>query len=416
MTSPPSGSRRSSASTLLFDARTGDVVGPGLGWQDQRTVGQCIALQRSGLRLAPNQSATKLAFLLQAAGDRHSRDLRFATVDSWLVWRLTEGASHVTDATNAGVTGLVDDDATRWDPKVCDALGVEERMLPRIVDSSGALGVATVLPGSPPITALVGDQQASLLGQGCLAAGEAKITFGSGGMLDCCVGEQRPAFTTRGEAGTFPIVARRIDSRNVWGVEGILLAAGTCIEWLRDGLGLISSPAETGELAASVRDSGGVSFVPAFGGLGTPVWDFGARGALIGLDGSTTRAEVVRAVLEGIAHSGADLLEAAEADTGLSISTLRMDGGMSVNGTFVQLVADATRRPVACSALAEATTLGAAFLAGVADGTWSGLDETAGLVAPRAVIEPGRRLDRERWIDARSRSTRTVPFLSAFEF
>lgn len=403
------------ASTVLFDAKSGEVLGPGLGWQDQRTAGQCLALRREDLRLSPNQSATKLNWLLTNLADGGAHELRFATIDTWIAWRLSEGGCFATDATNAAVTGLVNADATAWDETVCARLGIELEMLPEIVDSSGVIGVASALDGAPPISALVGDQQASLVGQGCLAAGSAKATFGTGGMLDCCLDSQ-PGFRTRGEAGTFPIVTRRIDGTNSYGIEGILLSAGTCVEWLRDSLGLVDSVQETDELAASVRDAGGVYFVPAFGGMGTPLWDFGARGTLVGLDAATSKAEVVHAVLDGIANAGADLLEACEQDGNLHIERLQLDGGMAANTTFVQLLADATGRPIARAALAECTSRGAGILAGVAVGVWPSLDSVVATLEPRDVLEPRRRPDRDRWRDARSRALRTVPFLSSLEF
>jgi len=404
------------ASTVLFDAATGRALGPGIGWQDQRTVGQCVALRSRGIRLAPNQSATKLVFLLEQYAKDPSVDYRFATLETWIAWNLSKGSLHVTDATNAAVTGLVTSDASGWDVARCGELGIDPTMLPAIVDSSGVLGEASALLGSPVIAALIGDQQASLVGQGCIAAGTAKVTFGSGGMLDCCVGNARPAFETRGAAGTFPIVARQIAGQRTWGIEAILLAAGTCVDWLRTGLGLIDTVEESDALAASVRDSGGVQFVPAFGGLGTPVWDFGARGVLVGLDASTGKAEIVRAVLEGVANAGADLVESVEADSGLMIDELKVDGGMAANDTFVQLLANATHRSIAKSSLLDATSRGTAFLAGLADRTWSSLEETAALVKPQAVVEPTRRVDRERWHDARARALGVVPFLSALEF
>ncbi|HVB05041.1 MAG TPA: FGGY-family carbohydrate kinase [Acidimicrobiales bacterium] len=403
------------ASTVLWDAADGRPLGPGLGWQDLRTVGQCLALRASGLRLAPNQSATKLAYLLGAAGAGASEP-RFGTLDTFIAWHLSGGALHVTDASNAGVTGLLAGDGSGWDPAVLSALGLDEALLPAIVASSALLGEASALPGAPPIAGLVGDQQASLIGQGCVLPGAAKATFGTGGMLDLCVGGERPAFAVRGEAGTFPIVAWRLGEELTWGIEAILLAAGSCVEWLRDGLGLIERVEDSSALAASVRDSGGVTFVPAFGGLGTPAWDFGARGTLVGLDQSTTRAEIVHAVLDGIAQCGADLLEAVESDGGCRIEHLCIDGGMSTNATFVQLLADATGRPVLVSAVSEATTLGAAFLGGSACGLYPSLAGATGLIgAPRAV-EPRRRADRGRWLDARERALRTVPLLSALEF
>ena len=188
------------ASTIVWDRATGEPVGPGLGWQDLRTVGTCLVLQADGLRVAPNASATKAAFLLDEADPDRDRDLCVGTVDSWLAWHLSEGALHVTDATNAGVTGLQRGDGSDWDDRMLDALRIDRRSLPEVVDSTGVLGPATALDGAPPIAALVGDQQSSLVGQGCVRRGQAKITFGTGGMLDLHLGEDRPAFDARAPA------------------------------------------------------------------------------------------------------------------------------------------------------------------------------------------------------------------------
>jgi glycerol kinase len=404
------------ASTIVWDRATGEPVAPGIGWQDLRTVGMCLMLREQGLRLAPNQSATKLAMLLDFVDPKRERDLCFGTVDSWVAWILSDGGLHVTDHTNAGVTGLVTENGAGWDLEVCEALRIGERVLPLLVNSTGLLGNASALDGAPPIAGIAGDQQASLIGQGCLTAGTAKATFGTGGMLDCAVGPERPAFAQRGRAGTFPIVAWSQAGALTWGLEAVMLSAGSCVEWLRDDLGIVGTAAETDEIAASVPDTGGVYFVPALLGLGTPVWDFGARGTLLGITRGTTRAEIVRAVLEGIAHRGADLLESVVADSGLGVDVLNVDGGMSANVTFVQALADATGRPVAVAPVTEATTLGAGFLAGTAVGVWSSLAEAASLVRPRRIVEPSRRLDRARWLDARSRAERTIPELSALDF
>ncbi len=404
------------SSTVVWDRRTGVPLGPGIGWQDLRTAGRCLTLRATGLRLAPNQSATKLELLLDTHDPDRDRDLCFGTIDCWIAWTLSAGSVHVTDATNAGVTGLVLPDGSAWDPAVLELLRIDPRILPAIVDSTGVVGEAAALPGRPVIAGLVGDQQGSLVGQGCLEPGDAKVTFGTGAMLDCSTGLVRPPFAVRGEAGSFPVVAWQESGTIHWGIESIMLSAGSCVDWLQHGLGLVTSPAETDALAGSVRDSAGVSFVPALGGIGTPLWDFGARGTLVGLSASTTRAEVVRAVLEGIAHRGADLLEAAQTDSGHTIERLRVDGGMSANATFVQALADATNRPVELAPVVEATTVGAAFLAGRAVGTWPSLAAAASLAGPRAVVEPRRRLDRARWLDARARAEATVPALTAITF
>jgi glycerol kinase len=288
--------------------------------------------------------------------------------------------------------------------------------LPRVVDSSGIVAEATALPGAPPIAALIGDQQASLVGQGCVLPGQAKITFGTGGMLDLQLGPERPRFDRQGEGGCFPIVAWRRGGELAWGVEAVMLSAGTNVEWLRDDLGIIATAAESHDVASQCEHTDGVVYVPALLGLGTPHWDYGARGTLLGLTRGSERPQIVRAVLEGVAQRGADLVAAAEADTGRSIPALRVDGGMSDNPTFVQSLADAAQRPVEVSPVREATALGAAFLAGLATGAWSGWDDLAATWKPRATVEPGAPLDRERWQRAVERATAWIPELSSISF
>jgi glycerol kinase len=413
------------ASTIVWDRATGQPVGPGIGWQDLRTVGTCLELQAKGFRLAPNASATKVAALLDLVDPDRSRaergELAFGTVDTWVVWTLTGGRLHVTDASNAGVTGLVRGDASEWDTAVLDELRIPVSMLPTIVDSTGIIGDAVVLSGRPPIAGIAGDQQASLVGQGCTRPGLAKATFGSGGMLDQCVGATRPSFSSRGEGGTIPVVAWRRGGEVTWGIEAIMLSAGTCVEWLRDDLGLIDTAAASNEIAASCADTGDVWFVPALLGLGTPVWDFGARGTFVGITRGTGRPQLVRAVLEGVAHRGCDLLLAAETDSGLPIETLRIDGGMSANEVFTQALADSCGRPIEISPLLEATTLGAAYLAGMAVGLWKDEHDIARTWTPRKVVEPSISADehhtrRERWLRARGRAEATIPELSGLDF
>lgn len=404
-------------STVVWDRATGAPVGPGLGWQDLRTIGACLALRAQGVRVGPNQSATKVQWLLDQLDDRgRATGLCFGTVDTWVAWTLSGGSVHATDATNAAITGMQTSDASAWDPRVLDQLGVPIEMMPAIVDTAGMIGEARALPGEPPIAALAGDQQASLVGQGCVRRGDAKITFGTGGMLDLVLDQQPPQHAARNEHGTFPIVAWRHAGHTTWGVEAVMLAAGTNVQWLRDDLGLITSSDESHALAASCADSGGVVFVPAPLGLGTPEWDYGARGALFGLTRGTGRAEIVRAVLEGIAHRGADLVEAAEADSGTQIPRVRIDGGMTDNPTFVQALANATQRPVEISRVREATALGAALLAGVAAGHHASVEALATTWTPRSTVEPSGELDRDRWRDAVERSRRWIPELSGIDF
>ncbi len=401
----------------MWDRSTGEPIAPALGWQDLRTVIECIMAKIDhGLPLAPNQSATKIAWLLANTPGAGDRDLCFGTVDTWVAWVLSEGALHVTDHSNAAVTGLFQHDGSGWNDRVCELLGVPVSMLPSIVDSSGLIGTASALPGAPPIAAIAGDQQASLVGQRCVHPGLAKITFGTGGMLDMCTGSAAPSTANRSANGTFPIVAWSRGGERTWGVEAVMLTAGTCVEWLRDDLGLIATSAESHDVASGCATSDGVVFVPALLGLGTPQWDYGARGTLLGVTRGTGRAHVVRAVLEGIAHRGADMVVAAEADTGLTIPYIRVDGGMSTNPTFVQALADASGKPVEVSPVVEATTLGAGLLAGLATGVWSGLDDIAASWRPARVVEPGERLDRARWATAIERSGGWIPELSALDF
>jgi glycerol kinase len=405
------------SSAVAWDGVTGEPLGPGLGWQDLRTVGICLELQADGFRFSPSEAATKFAWLLdQVDGSRRAK-AKLGTVDSWIAWNLTAGEAHVTDPSNAGVTGLYGIRQRGWRAEPIERLGLDPDSLPQIVDSSGHLATATVLPGAPALTALIGDQQASLIGQGCTQAGLAKATFGTGGMLDVCLGGRAPAAEARGQAGCFPIAAWQRHGEVTWGIEAIMLSAGTAVDWLVEDLGLLSDVSESESVAAGCEDTDGVVVVPALLGLATPQWDFGARGAIFGLTRGSGRAQVVRAVLEGVAHSGADLLESAEAETGLRMEHLRVDGGMSANTVFVQALADACQRPIEVSRELEATTLGAGYVAGLAIGTWSDTDEVAATWSPRAIVEPsGRPSQRDRWRQAVERAGQWYPDLSAIKF
>ena len=405
------------ASTIVWDRATGEPVGPALGWQDLRTVFECImAKSDHNLALAPNQSATKVAWLLNTFDAERSRDLLFGTVDSWIAWTISGGSLHITDHTNAAVTGLYDMGKRVWSADACAALGIPMRMLPTIVDSSGELGAASAIPGAPMIGGLAGDQQASLIGQGCVRPGMAKVTFGTGGMLDLCTGTAAPGDHHRSAQGTFPIVAWTRGGEAHWGVEAVMLSAGTNVEWLRDDLQIIPDAAASHDVASQCESTDGVTYVPALLGLGTPKWDYGARGTLLGITRGTGRPHIVRAVLEGVAQRGADLIEAAETDTGLDIPTLRVDGGMSENPTFIQALANACGKAVEVSPVTEATTLGAGYLAGLAVGTWTDVDEVADSWAPATVVEPTGSFDRDRWRQAIERSSRWIPDLSALDF
>jgi glycerol kinase len=401
--------------TVVWDRTTGEPVGPALGWQDLRTLGDCLGLQGEGIRLAPNQSATKISHLLDTHDPDRSRPLLFGTVDTWLAWQLSRGEAHVTDASNAAVTGLLRSDASGWDGMLARRLRIPEAMLPTIVDSTGELGTAHAIPGGPPILGMAGDQQASLVGQGCVRPGLAKITFGTGGMLDLVVDGGRP-YDLRAPGGTFPIVAWRQAGALTWGLEAIMLSAGTNVEWLRDDLRLIESAEASHDVAQQCATTDGVVYVPALLGLGTPRWDYGARGTLLGVTRGTGRAQVVRAVLEGIAERGADLVAAAEADAATTLGHVRIDGGMSRNPTFVQALADAVQRPVEVSPVFEATARGAALLAGLAQGTWGSWDDVASSWKPARTVEPGPPTDRERWARAVERAAGWYPELTGLDF
>jgi glycerol kinase len=328
----------------------------------------------------------------------------------------------VTDATNAAVTALIDPATIEWDQVLLDRLRIPAAVLPRIVDSSEAVGTCHALPGAPVLCGIAGDQQASLVGQGCTRPGLAKATFGTGGMLDQCLSAgPGPTRAIQGANGTFPIVAFRVGGITTWGVEAVMLSAGACVEWLRDDLGILADAAESAVVAAQCDTAGDVWFVPALLGLGTPVWDFGARGTLVGLTRGSGRPQLVRAVLEGVAHRGADLVDAAEADSGVPIATLRIDGGMSANDVFIRALADAVGRPVDVSPVLEATTLGAGLLAGLALGVYGSADELAETFSPLRTVEPAiddvtRSHSRDRWLAARAKAEGTIPELSGISF
>ena len=410
------------STTVVWDRNTGEPVAPAIGWQDLRTVIRCIELAEQGYHTPPNASATKIESILDSADPDRKRDLCFGTIDSWIAWNLSNNDLHVSDLSNTAMTGLLDSNGAGWNSELLAALRIPKSILPTIVDTSGVIGIAGNIPGKPPITAMVGDQQASMVGQGCTTPGLTKITFGTGAMLDCCTGDSRPSFSYMGpDGGTIPIIAWQQDSIPTWGVEAIMLSAGSTINWLIDDMGILSTPNESDALARQCEGTGDVYFVPALMGLGSPVWDFGARGAFFGITSGTTKAQMIRAVLEGIAHRGVDLVEAAQMDTGFKIESIRVDGGMSRNATFVQSLADLSGRTVQVSAETEATTLGAGLLAGMAVGIWRDIDELGEVYKPALVAQPAigeseRLARRERFLEARDRASRTIPELSELHF
>jgi len=412
--------------TLLWDRNTGVAVAPAIVWQDRRTADACAALraagheaairQRTGLVLDPYFSATKLAWLLDSQPGLRARaaagELAFGTVDAWLTWKLTDGAAHVTDASNASRTLLFDLHAGDWSDELLAAFAIPRAVLPRIVDSSGVVGTVSAVPelAGIPIAALVGDQQGALAGQACFSAGLAKNTYGTGCFLLMHTGAT-PHLTSGGLLST---VAARRGGQLSYALEGSVFIGGAVVQWLRDGLGIIEHTGAIEALAASVPDSGGISFVPAFAGLGAPHWDPYARGAILGLTRGTTAAHIARAALEAIALQVADLVSALEQDAGSVLAELRVDGGAAANNLLLQLQADLLGRPVVRPAITETTALGAAYFAGMAAGVWSGAAEVAALWRAERRFEPTMAaaeaaLIKQRWQEAVSRSRNWSP-------
>jgi glycerol kinase len=375
--------------TLLWERASGRPLHRAIVWQDRRTAALCEELRergleseisrRTGLLLDPYFSGTKLAWLLEHVPQARARaergELAFGTVDSWLAWQLT-GGRHVTDATNASRTLLYNLHTGAWDPELLELFGVPHACLPQIVATSLAAPAAPLvarLSGHElPLTAMAGDQQAALFGQGCFAPGMAKNTYGTGCFVLLNTGTQPLASRHRLVA----TVAWQREARH-YALEGSVFVAGAVVQWLRDGLRLIRHAAEIEALAASVSDSAGVYLVPAFTGLGSPHWDPHARGALFGLTRGTGAAHIARAALESIAFQSTEVLAAMQSDAGLRLSELRVDGGASANDLLLQIQADLLGVPVVRPRITETTALGAAYLAGLAVGFWSGTDELA---------------------------------------
>jgi len=362
---------------VMWDRRTLEPIAPAIVWQDRRTADECAQLRAAGheqrvreitgLVLDPYFTATKLAWALQHV--EGAKDAAVGTVDSWLIARLSAGADHVTDASNASRTLLFDIGRGTWSEEMVALFGVSLDNLPQVVDSSGKISVATQLNGAP-ITGIAGDQQAALFGQACTQDGMAKNTYGTGSFVLMQTGARQ----VPSSAGTLTTVAWRRGGRLSYALEGAIFVTGAALQWLRDGLGIISSAAEAGPLAASVRDAGGVFLVPAFVGLGAPHWDPYARGTIVGLTRGTGRAHIVRAAVEAMAFQTRDVVEAMERDSGRRLAELRVDGGAAVMDVLCQLQADLLGIPVRRPRQTETTALGAAFLAGLGAGIWSDAD------------------------------------------
>ena len=368
--------------TVLWERASGHPVHRAIVWQCRRTAPLCERLKtdgaepvfksKTGLMLDPYFSGTKIRWLLDevpVARDRAERgELAFGTVDSWLLWRLTGGAVHATDPSNASRTLCFDIRSLRWDDELCRLLGVPPAVLPAVKPSAGVFGETArgELPPGIPVTGIAGDQQAALFGQCCVEPGMAKNTYGTGSFVLLNTG-QAPIASERGLLTT---VAWQIDGAVSYALEGSVFVAGAVVQWLRDGLGIIATAAESEALATSVNDAGGVYLVPAFTGLGAPYWDPYARGVLVGLTRGTTRAHIARAALEAIAYQNRDVLDAMAAEARASLRALRVDGGAAANNFLCQFQADVLNVEVLRPVITETTAMGAAFLAGVGAGIW----------------------------------------------
>jgi len=366
--------------TVVWDRTTGEPVYNAIVWQDRRTAGICDRLRarkldrvirrKTGLVLDAYFSATKVQWILENVKGARARakagELAFGTVDSWLVWNLTGGKVHVTDVSNASRTMLFDISKGEWDDELLKLFGVPRSMLPEARSSSEVYGVTKLLGTPIPIAGIAGDQQAALFGQACTKPGMAKNTYGTGCFMLMNTGTKRIA----SKNNLLTTVAWRIGDRTEYALEGSIFIAGAVVQWLRDGLEFFRSAAEIEALAAGVSDTGGVYLVPAFAGLGAPHWDQYARGTIVGLTRGSTKAHIARAALEGIVLQVMDVLKAMEADAGIKLKELRVDGGASANDLLMQLQADLLNVPVVRPKVAETTALGAAYLAGLAVGFW----------------------------------------------
>jgi glycerol kinase len=402
--------------TVLWDRATGKPVANAIVWQDRRTAPMCDELRaaghattfaaKTGLVLDAYFSGTKLRWLLDHVDGARARaargELAFGTIDSWLVWNLTGGRVHCTDASNASRTLLFDIHKGDWDDELLRILDVPRSLLPQVVASSGTCGTTRLGDHDIPIAGIAGDQQAALFGQACVTPGLAKNTYGTGCFLLLNTGSN--AVASRNNLVT--TVAWLRDGRLEYALEGSVFIAGAVVQWLRDGLKIVRSAAEIEGLAASVPDNGGVYLVPAFAGLGAPHWDPYARGAMFGLTRGSTSAHIARAALEGIAFQSAEILEAMERDAGITLSELRVDGGAAANYLLMQFQADILGVPVVRPKVLETTALGAAYLAGLATGYWSSTDEIAHNIRIDRRFEPA--MTRERANELRTHWARAI--------
>ncbi len=403
---------------VLWDRASGLPVHNAIVWQDRRTALECEQLRardvgafvasRSGLRIDPYFSATKIAWMLDHVDGLRARaergEIAFGTIDSWLLWKLTDGRVHATDATNASRTSLMDLRSVSWDEELCRLFNVPLEVLPRIERSESVFGETRLagLSASLPIGALVGDQQAALLAQGCTRRGQTKNTYGTGSFVLQHTGDVALADT-----GSLVATAACTGPGEPfqYALEGSIFVTGASIQWLRDGLGIIDSAQDTEAMARDLKDNGDVWFVPALTGLGAPQWDPHARGVIIGITRGTTTSHLVRAALESIAFHTRDVIDVMNARSGYALEELRVDGGASANRWLMQFQCDILGVPVEVAATTEATALGAAFAAGISAGVWSSHLELPRLTGRRERYEPSMSVDQrealhQRWTQA----------------
>ena len=385
---------------MVWERASGRPIHRAIVWQSRQTTPICDALRergladevraRTGLVIDAYFSGTKLRFILDAVPGAQQRaergELAFGTVDSWLLQRLTKGRVHATEYSNASRTLLYNMHERDWDARMLEELRVPREVLPEVRDSSGVFGMADAewFGAEVPVAGIAGDQQAALFGQRCTRPGLAKNTYGTGCFLLMNTGASAPVSKT----GLLTTIAWGIGGRVEYALEGSIFVTGSAVQWLRDGLGILKSAAESEALAASVPDSGGAYLVPAFTGLGAPYWDERARGVLVGITRGTTRAHVVRATLEAIAYQTRDVVECLHVDSGIALAALRVDGGAAANDFLMQLQADVLGTPVERPASLEVTAFGAAALAGLAVGFWDGADAPPGGGDALTVFEP----------------------------
>lgn len=405
--------------TIVWDAATGKPICNAIVWQDRRTSEYCNSLKEAGLTemirsktgliIDAYFSGTKIRWILEnvpGARERAERgELRFGTVDSWLVWNLTGGHEHVTDVSNASRTMLFNIHTLQWDAELLDILGVPLSMMPQVKSSSEVYGRTSLLGEDVPVSGIAGDQQAALFGQMCTEQGAVKNTYGTGCFLLMNTGE-KPIVSKNNLLTT---IAWKLDGMVTYALEGSIFVAGSVVQWLRDGLGIIRSSSEVEALAASVSDAGGVYMVPALTGLGAPYWDQYAKGSIHGITRGTTAAHIARAALEGIAFQTMDIVSAMEKDAGVPLGELKVDGGASRNNLLMQFQSDVLGTKVVRPLVTETTALGAAYLAGLAVGFWKSIDEVKRQWQAERIFAPTMAPDlvalaKKGWADAVDRT------------